>query len=284
MATGSAWAQVANTACQAGVGVLTGNPLPVVTGAVTFAGFLYDTWRSANANPSPSMRPTQPLSELLDAAIDRPGSATATMRQPDLRPAWSPPAASSGIGSPAGASHPTRQEPPQGGQPASDAATREGIERRAAEIARSPDGGSDFDNWVRAVVEVAVAQRAAEIARSPDAGSDFDNWLRAERELKVGQRAQEIARSEDAGSDFDNWLRAERDLRISQRARLIARTRPTGGEQDNWFQAEREIANEQELIATRAREIAASPYAGGELDNWLRAERELRETARIGPW
>jgi hypothetical protein len=87
----------------------------------------------------------------------------------------------------------SRQEPPEDGVLTSDRARREAIQGRAAEIARSPEAGSDFDNSLRAIVDVAIAQRAAEIARSPEAGGDFDNWLRAERELRITYRAQEIA-------------------------------------------------------------------------------------------
>ena len=64
---------------------------------------------------------------------------------------------------------------------------------------------------VLAIAEAAVAQRAEEISRSPEAGSDFDNWIRAERELGIRSRAEEISRSPQAGSDLDNWIRAERE-------------------------------------------------------------------------
>jgi hypothetical protein len=250
MSTGRAWAKVANAALQMGVAVVGGNPLPAVTGAVSFVGWLYDIRQRADRGDSPSERPTRSVSEQLDAIAER----------QDLRESWS------------------------SSVPTDDPATRTAIEDRAREIAMSPEAGSDFDNWLRAVTEAGIAERAREIAASPEGGSDFDNWLRAERELKVAERAREIAASEEGGSDFDNWVRAERDWRIAERARAIAASPDAGTDVENWLRAEEELENEHELIAERAREISASPEAGSDEDHWLRAEGELRAAGRIRNW
>lgn len=179
--------------------------------------------------------------------------------------------------------------------------------RRAAEIARSDRAGTDFDNWIRAVIQLKIEQRAAEIARSPSAGTDFENWLRAERELKIAQRAEEIAHSRLAGSDVENWVRAERELKadraaISRRAKEIAssaettieiRTRAeimlraeeiakssgTDADYDNWLRAESEVRAYHARLDECVQSIAASPEAA--LGHWLRAEQELRTQRRI---
>jgi hypothetical protein len=36
----------------------------------------------------------------------------------------------------------------------------------------------------KAITNEAIAKRAYEISQSPQGGSEFDNWIRAERELK----------------------------------------------------------------------------------------------------
>jgi hypothetical protein len=123
-----------------------------------------------------------------------------------------------------------------------------------------------------------IARRAADIARSPQAGSDKENWLQAERELLIAQRAREIASSPAAAGELDNWLRAEREVLTRLRAAEIARSPQAGSDQENWLQAEREV-----LIAQRAREIAASPQGRGELDNWLMAEKDLEARGIIKP-
>ena len=123
-----------------------------------------------------------------------------------------------------------------------------------------------------------IARRAAEIARSPQAGSDQENRRQAERELLIAQRAREIARSPAAAGELDNWLRAEREVLTRLLAAEIARSPQASGDWDNWLEAEREV-----LIAQRAREIAASPQGRGELDNWLKAEKDLEARGIIKP-
>jgi hypothetical protein len=39
----------------------------------------------------------------------------------------------------------------------------------------------------RTITHEMIAKRAYEISRSPQCGSEFDNWVRAERELKAGR-------------------------------------------------------------------------------------------------
>jgi hypothetical protein len=251
MPAGQAWANVANAAIQMGFAFASGNPLPVVTGAVSFVGWLYDVSQRAGQRESSSEKPTRGLSEQLSAI---------TQARISGRPrlfSW-----------PWGAGR----------------ATRRAIRRRASEIAESSERGSDFDNWVRAVAEVGIAERAAEIARSPQAGSDEANWLRAERELEVAERAREIARSPRGRGELDNWLLAEREVRIAKRAEEITASPEAGSDEDNWYRAERELDSEHELIAARAREIAASREAGSDEDNWLRAEDELRAAGQIRNW
>jgi hypothetical protein len=121
---------------------------------------VYSMWAEASKRRSSPVqaRPTQSVPRLLRAIAEDSPAAT---------PSWS---------RPPGASGPVRPV-------ASETQAHAEIERRAAEIARSPNTGSDFDNWLRAVIELRIAQRAREIARSPNAGGDLENWLRAEREF-----------------------------------------------------------------------------------------------------
>jgi hypothetical protein len=181
-----------------GIGIGTANPVAAVTGALSFAGWLMDRWPDASAQPLREGRPTKTLTEAIN-----------TIAQPELSPEW--------LRDIAATRSPNR---------ASDEAA---IARRASEIAHSPEAGTDFDNWARAVIELKVAQRAAEIARSSQAGSDYDHWVRAERELKVAQKAEEIARSPDAGNDYDNWLRAEQSRHVRGTRRTCRTSRAAWG-------------------------------------------------------
>ena len=164
----SAWVSGLTSAGKLGLGiatgVATGNPIPALYGAVDFSKWLFDRWQEASREPSPARRPSASVPELINSA-----SSSAP------RSGWFQEAATEQV--------PTRR---------SDEAI---AGRRAAEIARSDRAGTDFDNWIRAVIQLKIEQRAAEIARSPSAGTDFENWLRAERELKIAQRAEEIAGS-----------------------------------------------------------------------------------------
>ena len=47
------------------------------------------------------------------------------------------------------------------------------------------DEGTGDSAAAPAVTTTDIALRAEEISRSPEAGSDVDNWLRAERELRA---------------------------------------------------------------------------------------------------
>lgn len=276
----SAWVSGLTSAGKLGLGiatgVATGNPIPALYGAVDFSKWLFDRWQEASREPSPARRPSASVPELINSA-----SSSAP------RSGWFQEAATEQV--------PTRR---------SDEAI---AGRRAAEIARSDRAGTDFDNWIRAVIQLKIEQRAAEIARSPSAGTDFENWLRAERELKIAQRAEEIAHSRLAGSDVENWVRAERELKadraaISQRAKEIAssaettieiRTRAeimlraeeiakssgTDADYDNWLRAESEVRAYHARLDECVQSIAASPEAA--LGHWLRAEQELRTQRRI---
>lgn len=276
----SAWVSGLTSAGKLGLGiatgVATGNPIPALYGAVDFSKWLFDRWQEASRELSPARRPSASVPELINSA-----SSSAP------RSGWFQEAATEQV--------PTRR---------SDEAI---AGRRAAEIARSDRAGTDFDNWIRAVIQLKIEQRAAEIARSPSAGTDFENWLRAERELKIAQRAEEIAHSRLAGSDVENWVRAERELKadraaISQRAKEIAssaettieiRTRAeimlraeeiakssgTDADYDNWLRAESEVRAYHARLDECVQSIAASPEAA--LGHWLRAEQELRTQRRI---
>lgn len=276
----SAWVSGLTSAGKLGLGiatgVATGNPIPALYGAIDFSKWLFDRWQEASREPSPARRPSASVPELINSA-----SSSAP------RSGWFQEAATEQV--------PTRR---------SDEAI---AGRRAAEIARSDRAGTDFDNWIRAVIQLKIEQRAAEIARSPSAGTDFENWLRAERELKIAQRAEEIAHSRLAGSDVENWVRAERELKadraaISQRAKEIAssaettieiRTRAeimlraeeiakssgTDADYDNWLRAESEVRAYHARLDECVQSIAASPEAA--LGHWLRAEQELRTQGRI---
>ena len=138
-------------------GVATGNPIPALYGAIGFSKWLFERWQEATREPSPAMRPSITVPELINSA-----SRSAP------RSGWFQEAATD--------QPPTRK---------SDEAI---AGRRAAEIARSDRAGTDFDNWLRAERELKIAQRAEEIARSSEAGSDYDNWLRARAEQEL--RAQ----------------------------------------------------------------------------------------------
>ena len=267
----SAWVSGLTSAGKLGLGiatgVATGNPIPALYGAVDFSKWLFDRWQEASREPSPARRPSASVPELINSA-----SSSAP------RSGWFQEAATEQV--------PTRR---------SDEAI---AGRRAAEIARSDRAGTDFDNWIRAVIQLKIEQRAAEIARSPSAGTDFENWLRAERELKIAQRAEEIARSR-AGTDYDNWLRAEHEVDVAHRAEEIAHSRLAGSDVENWVRAERELKADRAAISQRAKEIASSAETTIEIrtraeimlraeeiakssgtdadyDNWLRAESEVR--------
>jgi hypothetical protein len=154
------------------------SPPPADAHPIEFTTWLAEQWQHASREPSPAKRPSITVSQLINSAS-----------RSEQRPGWF-------------------QEAAQAPSPEPDNAI---VQRRAAEIARSPNAGTDFDNWLLAVIELKIQQRATEIARSPDAGTDHDNWLRAERELKVALRAAEISRSPQARTDYDNWLRAEQE-------------------------------------------------------------------------
>lgn len=268
----SAWVSGLTSAGKLGLGiatgVATGNPIPALYGAIDFSKWLFDRWQEASSEPSPARRPSASVPELINSA-----SSSAP------RSGWFQEAATEQV--------PTRR---------SDEAI---AGRRAAEIARSDRAGTDFDNWIRAVIQLKIEQRAAEIARSPSAGTDFENWLRAERELKIAQRAEEIARSPAAGTDYDNWLRAEHEVDVAHRAGEIAHSRLAGSDVENWVLAERELKADRAAISQRAKEIASSAETTIEIrtraeimlraeeiakssgtdadyDNWLRAESEVR--------
>jgi hypothetical protein len=264
----SAWSSGLTYVATTGIGIATVNPVMMATGSVGLMGWLIDRWQEGKRNPSPANRPSATVREQINS-----------VSRFEPSPEWFQEEASQRA--------PTRQ---------SDEAI---VRRRAAEIARSPNKGTDFDNWIRAVIELKITQRAAQIARSPNAGSDFQNWLRAEHELKVAQRAEEIASSPEAGTDYDNWVRAEHDVDVAQRAEKIAHSQRAGDDKANWYRAERELAAEHTAITKRADAIARSPQTateirthaeitlraediarsnrgGTDFDNWIRAEAQYK--------
>ena len=251
-----------------GIGVTTGNPLPAISGAIGFSGWLVNRWQEANSYPSSAQQPSASVREQINSVSHF-----------EQRSGWFQEAA-------------TQQAPTL----ESDEAI---VRKRTAEIARSANAGTDFDNWIRAVIDLKITQRAAQIGRSPSAGSDFDNWIRAERELQIAQRAEEIAKSSAAGTDYDNWLRAEHEVHVAQRAEAIAHSPLAGSNEENWQRAERALAAEGAAICQRAEEIVRSPQtamrirthveimlraeeikrspnAGSDFDNWVRAEQQYR--------
>jgi hypothetical protein len=265
LAITSTWSSGLTFAATAAIGIFTLNPVPAVTGAIGFTGWLFERWQEANREPSPAKRPSATVPELVNS-----------VSRSERRPGWFQEAA-------------TEQAPTR-------SSDEKIVGKRAAEIARSGRAGTDFDNWIRAVIEPKIEQRAAEIARSPNAGSDFDNWIRAERELaaehatisqraekiarsaetaieirthvEIMLRAEEIAKSPGAGSDWENWLRAERELAAKRAA-----GRPRAGQESKAYRAR---------LDERVQRIAASPEAA--LGHWLRAEQELRVEGRIAAW
>jgi hypothetical protein len=249
-----------------GIGVTTGNPLPAIAGAIGFSGWLVNRCQEANSYPSSAQQPSATVREQINS-----------VSRFERHSGWFQEAA-------------TQQAPTL----ESDEAI---VRKRTAEIARSANAGTDFDNWIRAVIELKITQRAAQIGRSPNGGSDFDNWIRAERELKIAQRAEEIAKSPAAGTDYDNWIRAEHEVHVAQRAEAIAHSPLAGSNDENWQRAEQALAGEQAAICRRAEEIARSPQtvmrirthaeimlraeeikqspnAGSDFDNWVRAEQQ----------
>jgi hypothetical protein len=264
----SAWSSglthLVNLGTGIAVGVTTGNPVLAITGAMGFSGWLVEQYQKGASDPLPSKQPSVTVREQINSVSRFEG-----------RSDWFQQAARQA---------PTRQ---------SDEAI---AWKRAAEIAQSPSRGTDFDNWIRAVIELKIAQRAAEIARSPNAGSNLQNWLRAERELKIAQRAEEIAQSFEQSTDCDNWVRAEHDVDIAQRAEKIAHSSQARDDKANWLRAERELAAEHLAIKQRAEAIARAPQTaieirthadimcraediarsnpgGTDFDNWVRAEQ-----------
>jgi hypothetical protein len=271
----SAWTSGLTYATTTVIGIATLNPVTAVTGAITFTGWLFEQWQEASREPSPAERPSVTVPELINS-----------VSRSDRQSGWFQEYAA------------TEQAP-----------TRESdekmVRKRAGEIARSGRAGTNFDNRLRAVIELKIAQRAAEIARSPNAGSDLENWLRAERELKTAQRAEEIAKSPGAGTARENWLRAEHDVDVAQRAKDISYFRPAGDDNANWFLAEHELEAEHAAISQRAEkiarsaktkteirthaeimlraeDIAKSSRAGSDWENWLRADRELAAERAAG--
>jgi len=235
------------------LGVATGNPLPAVIGAIDFVGWVYDVWHESSQQSAPSQKPRRTVQAILDSAMEHqePGAFASVVRSDS-------PAAS---GQSAWVAQKTL-----GDQAA--------VQARARTIARSSRGGSEFDHWLQASVELQIAKRAEELSRSPQGRGELDNWLQAERELRIAQRAREIADSVAAASDRDNWLRAEREVLTRSRAAEIAKSPQAGSDTDNWLQAEREVLLTQQ-VSQRALEISGSPEARGDVDNWLRAEREV---------
>jgi len=99
-------------------------------------------------------------------------------------------------------------------------------------------GGSDPHE------EALIAQRAREIADSPEGRGDVDNWLRAEREVVTDLLAAEYAKSYRPGqSGVENLYRdeARRWVLTAQRARAIANSPENRGDGENWLRAEREL-------------------------------------------
>lgn len=264
----SAWSSGLTYVTVTAIGFGTGNPVAGAIGAIQLAEWLFQRWQEADREQSPAKQPSATLHEQIN-----------TVSRFDRRSGWFQKQATKRA--------PTRE---------SDEAI---VRRRAEEIARSNRAGTNFDNWIRAVIELKIEQRAAEIARSPNAGSDLENWLRAERELKVAQRAKEIAGPKARASTYyEIWPQAEYKVDVAERASEIAHSRAAGSDEENWDRAEREldaeraairqraeqIANSSQTaieirthaeIMLRAEEIAASPGAGTDWENWLQAEREL---------
>ena len=134
----SAWSSGLTSAATTGLGIATGNPIAAVTGAISFATWLVERWQKASREPSPGKRPSITVPELINS-----------VSRSERRSGWFQEAATEQA--------PTRE---------SDEAI---VRRRAAEITRSDRSGTDFDDWIRAVIELKIEQRAAEIARSPNA-------------------------------------------------------------------------------------------------------------------
>jgi hypothetical protein len=247
--------KVGGLATGIGVVVATGNPVPAVVAAVDFVGWVYDVWHKANRQKTGLEKPTRSVATIFDTVIER----------SDVVPAWSPPARSVAQAS-------NRQI---GWAATGTVGDEAAVQARAATLALSSESGSDFDNWLRAKIELQIAKRAEELARTSRASGDLDNWLQAERELLIAQRAREFAASNPHASDVENWLVAERQVLTKLCAREIAESPEAGPDLNNWLLAERRV-----LTIQRARVIANSPGAAGDLDNWLRAEREVRVVLR----
>jgi hypothetical protein len=80
---------------------------------------------------------------------------------------------------------PTTPSPARQAYPTTSATTSTTVRNTAipkAQAASQPAASS------RAVTNDMIAKRAYEISKSPECGSEFDNWIRAERELKGGRR------------------------------------------------------------------------------------------------
>ena len=263
----SVWSSGLTHATLTSIGIATVNPALIATGSIGLMQWLIERWQNASRDPSSARQPSATVREQISS-----------VSRFERRSEWFQEAATH---------PPTRQ---------SDEAI---VRRRAAEIARSPNAGKEFDNWIRAVIELKITQRAVQIARSPNAGSDLQNWLQAERELKIAQRAEEIANSSEARTDYDNWVRAEHDVDVAQCAEKIAHSPGAGDDIANWFRAERELKAEHAAIRQRAEEIARSPQTateirthadtmiraedigrsnpgGTDFDNWVRAEQQYK--------
>jgi hypothetical protein len=219
------------------VGIVTGNPIDLFTTSADIAsdvvGWAYHAWKDAHKEPSVAARPSIAVPAILESIVADPVPPRIAVAPP--RPA---PRSATAPKEAAPAPKKAPKEPPRrpptrtvptrtrGFIPALADETQ--IAQRAAEIAQSLHAGTDFDNWLRAVLELQIAKRAEELARSGEGSSDMDNWLRAEAELLIAERAREIARSPQAGGDFDNWLQAERAVMTRLRAGEIARLPDAG--------------------------------------------------------
>jgi hypothetical protein len=225
MANGKAWAQMANAGFQTGVGLATQNPVTMVTGAITFAGCLFDMFKEASGSPLPDERPSRSLTQLIE-------SATAPVVVPALQPSLEPEVAPARYRSArdTGALDEAYKERLRARARQSemdprtvDEAYRERLRARARESEMAPRDTRALDEAYKERLRArareaerdprgAVAREAQAIAESDRDGTNFDNRVRALIEVAIARRAEEISRSAEAGGELDNWLRAEQEL------------------------------------------------------------------------
>lgn len=117
-------------------GFATGNPTEALLGAQSFLSWVYEVWQEAANNRSEAQRPTRTVSMVFDSITEEPAPQASSLSlnsTPSVEVGWSTPS--------------TREDEPA-------------VTQRQAEIAALPQSGTDFDNWLRAVIERQIAKRA----------------------------------------------------------------------------------------------------------------------------